>query len=89
MKHKLIKLPLLVLAMYVLSSSKESISIKNGGDPLPSRDTCVQVKKTAPSAAAQKQAAVVAKEKSDVSDNAKEPLADYKLPLVPFSRFIL
>jgi len=88
MKHKLIKLPLLVLAMNVLSSSKECVSVSKPGDTLRSRDTCVQIKKAdvLPNKTS-KQVTVVVKEKS--ADNKKIPLADYKIPVIPFSRFIL
>jgi hypothetical protein len=88
MKHKLIKLPLLVLAMTVLSSSKESVCVNKPGDTLHSKDTCVQVKKADASVnKTSKQATVVVKEKN--ADNTKIPLADYKIPVIPFSRFIL
>jgi len=88
MKHKLIKLPLLVLAMNVLSSSTEITRVSKPGDTLRSRDTCVQIKKADVSPnKTSKQATIVVKEKS--ADNTKIPLADYKIPVIPFSRFIL
>lgn len=86
MKHKIIKLSLLVLIMNVLTSSKESICVNPAKDSLKSKDTCVQAKKAAGENKTATQTAVV---KEKANDNANAPLADYKMPVIPFSRFIL
>jgi hypothetical protein len=75
--------------MNVLSSSKDCVVVNKGEDTLHSRDTCVQVKKVAASATTSKQVSVAPKEKNTDNGNSKLPSADYKVPLVPFSRFIL
>lgn len=84
MKHKIIRLTLLVLIMNVLTASKANICVNQMKDSLKCKDTCVQLKKV--TGENKKQTAVV-KEKSN--KNADAPLADYKMPVIPFSRFIL
>ena len=85
MKHKIINLSLLVLLMNVLTASKESICIDKKKDSVNTKDICLQAKKAAANKAV-KQTAVV---KEKANDNANAPLADYKMPVIPFSRFIL
>ena len=84
MKQKIIKLSLLVLIMNLLTASKGNICISPMKDSLKRKDTCVQAKKV--TGENKKQTALV---KEKASNNATAPLADYKMPVIPFSRFIL
>ncbi len=84
MTYKLIILSFLVVAINVLPSSKGSICVNTIKDSLKSKDTCVQAKTV--TGENKKQTAVV---KEKTNNNATAPLADYKMPVIPFSRFIL
>ena len=91
MKHKMIKLSVLVLAMNALTAStaKRCVNCVNKiNEPIKQtqRDSCSHSVKENTIAKTSKQTTLV-KEKKD--DNKNLPLTDYRVPLTPFSRFFL
>ena len=86
MKYKIINLPFLVLVMIVLTSSIVNPGINTAKPNCLNKDSCFVSGKGSDSKKSVNQTPIVQKKYENDKD---VPFADYKLPITPFSRFIL